>query len=542
MRAARINDIWRYVNDTEQYRTRIRKVEIKKLSGFEDITIEPQSAITAICGKNGVGKTTFLKLIYQAIKSPKKQLCPSRFGVYDFQIEILDNRSNIIFNRNSEHHLENVYYLEPSQECARILDYIKRTTNINELIEGEGENISFNDDKTKPQIESIIGKKYKKIVFREITGAIENDYTFPYFEIELASGAKYSNIDMGMGEFAVFYILWFIKNCERNSIIFIEEPENFISANTQIYLMDKIAEQSNSNKLWIMLSTHSEHILSKISVENTKVLQKRLTDITHLIEPKHREKYLSALGLVPQLDGIIFVEDNFSANFTNYLLSKLAPAFLKSYRILPIRCDSNIEKIALHYEPLRKSPINYIGILDADQKAKVVQYLDKDIYISSLPGSVTAPPETIVWDVLVDNSNNISDALDVDHDTMQNVIMENSTADYHDRYTNISKELSIPLDVLLQKIFSSWINMQENRKLAEDFVFAIINYNKRYTSLVELQPDNKVKLIADDKTILLKRDDIYFPQNRAKPLVNGMELKFNLFFKSYSFIAKVTAE
>ncbi|EBJ0080635.1 hypothetical protein DM888_20225, partial [Salmonella enterica] len=73
-------------------------------------------------------------------------------------------------------------------------------------------------------------------------------------------------------------------------------------------------------------------------------------------------------------------------------------------------------------------------------------------------------------------------------------------------------------------------------------IFAIINYNKRYTSLVELQPDNKVKLIADDKTILLKRDDIYFPQNRAKPLVNGMELKFNLFFNSYSFIAKVTAE
>ncbi|EGB1615940.1 ATP-binding protein, partial [Salmonella enterica subsp. enterica serovar Cannstatt] len=67
MRAARINDIWRYVNDVEQYRTRIKKVEIKKLSGFEDITIEPQSAITAICGKNGVGKTTFLKLIYQAI-------------------------------------------------------------------------------------------------------------------------------------------------------------------------------------------------------------------------------------------------------------------------------------------------------------------------------------------------------------------------------------------------------------------------------------------------------------------------------------------
>ncbi|MBA3146877.1 ATP-binding protein [Salmonella enterica] len=540
MRAAKINDIWRYVNEIEEYKTRIKKVEIKKLSGFEDIKIEPKSAITAICGKNGVGKTTFLKLIYQAIKSPKEQLSSARFGSYDFNIEIISNRSNIIIDKKSEHHLENVYYLEPSQECSKILEYIKRTKNINELIEGEGENISFNDEKTKPQIENIIGKKYKKIIFREITGAIESDYTFPYFEIELASGAKYSNIDMGMGEFAVFYILWFIKNCERNSIIFIEEPENFISANTQIYLMDRIAEQSNSSKHWIMLSTHSEHILSKISIENTKVLQKRLNDVTHLIEPKHREKYLTALGLVPQLDGIVFVEDNFSANFTNYLLSKLAPAFLKSYRILPIRCDSNIEKIATHYEPLRKSPINYIGVFDADQKAKVAQYIKKEIYISSLPGNKAVPPEVIVWDVLVDNSKKISEALEVDHDSMQETIEANSTVNYHDRYENISKQLSVPLEALLQPIFSSWMSVPENKKLAEHFVFAIINHSKKHTSLVEFQSNNKVKLIADGNDIYLEKNDIIFPQ--ITPLVDGMKLNFKLFFDSASFIAKVTAD
>ena len=371
MRTAKINDIWRYINDIEQYNTRIKMVEIKNLSGFEDIEIELKSAITAICGKNGVGKTTLLKLIYQAIKNPKEQLPASRFGSYDININIIDNKSEIFLHKESEYSLTNVYYLEPSQECSKILEYITKTKNINEMIEGEGENISFNDERIRPQIEHIIGKKYKKIIFREITGAIESDYTFPYFEIELASGATYSNINMGMGEFAVFYILWFIRNCEKNSIIFIEEPENFISANTQIYLMDQIAEHCNKNKLWVMLSTHSEHILSKISINNTKVLQKRISDTTHLIEPKHREKYLTALGLTPQLDGIIFVEDIFSASFTNYLISAFAPEFLKSYKILPIRCDSNIEKITTHYEPLRKSPIHYIGILDADQKIRL---------------------------------------------------------------------------------------------------------------------------------------------------------------------------
>lgn len=31
MRAAKINDIWRYVNEIEEYKTRIKKVEIKKI-------------------------------------------------------------------------------------------------------------------------------------------------------------------------------------------------------------------------------------------------------------------------------------------------------------------------------------------------------------------------------------------------------------------------------------------------------------------------------------------------------------------------------
>lgn len=463
-----------------------------------------------------------------------------RFGSYEFNIELLSNDSSIILDQTSENCLDNIYYLEPSQECARVLDYIKNTKNINELIEGEGENIAFDDVRVKNQIENVIGKKYKRIIFREITGAIESDYVFPYFELELASGAKYSNIDMGMGEFAVFYILWFIRNCERNAIIFIEEPENFISANTQKYLMDKIAEQSDSNKLWIMLSTHSEHILSKISIENTKVLQKRLTDITHLIEPKHREKYLTALGLTPQLDGVIFVEDIFASSFLNYLLSKLAPEFLKSYKIVPIRCDSNIEKLASHYEPLRKSPINYIGVFDADQKSKVGKYVDKNIYISSLPSEEALPPEDIIWDVMTSNSKVISDMLDIDYDSMQEAIVDNNTINYHDRYSNIANQLNLSIDFLLQNVFSAWINMQGNRKLAEDFIFAIINYNKSFTSLVECQEDGMIKLVVSGRNIFINRECIYFSNYKKIPVVDGMELRFKLFFCSNSFIANVT--
>ncbi|MFA3759458.1 ATP-dependent endonuclease [Yersinia sp. 2466 StPb PI] len=537
MRNAKVADVWRHVNDIEKYKTRILDISIENMSGFENIKITPQSAITAICGKNGVGKTTLLKFVFNAIKNHKKSMPENRFGDYDFIINLKHDDAPLSFNKKTAHQFDKVFYLEPSQECSRILEYIRNTKNFHEIIEGEGENIAFNDERIKTQIERIIGKQYKKVVFREVTGAIEDDYTFPYFEIELSSGIKYSNVDMGMGEFSVFYILWFIRSCERNSIVFIEEPENFISANTQSYLMDKIAEQADINKLWIMLSTHSEHILSRISLDNTKVLLKRPSDITHLVEPRYREKYLTALGLTPQLDGVIFVEDVFSADFLTFLLSKLSPSFLKNHKVLPIRCDSNIEKIISHYEPLRKIPISFIGVFDADQQKKIFKYIGRDVYVAALPGRKPLPPEILVWETLYNEIENISAHLQIDHETLQNAVMNNNTINYHDRYLSISHELNISIEVLLQAIFSQWLSDDVNKSLAHLFVLSITNYNKIISASIIDITDNSLKMNIFNSEITLKKEHVIVSDKY--PLVKGMNVKFYLYFESEGYIAKI---
>ncbi|MDY1000337.1 AAA family ATPase [Pantoea agglomerans] len=537
MRNAKVADVWRHVNDIEKYKTRILDISIENMSGFETVKITPQSAITALCGKNGVGKTTLLKFVFNAIKNNKRAMPKERFGNYTYKINIKNENTSFIIDGESDHFFNQIVYLEPSQECSRILEYIKKTKNFDEIIEGEGENIAFNDARVKCQIERIIGKQYKKISFREITGALEDDYVFPYFEIELSSGIKYSNVNMGMGEFSVFYILWFIRNCERNSIVFIEEPENFISANTQSYLMDKIAEQADVNKLWIMLSTHSEHILSRISLDNTKILQKRITDITHLVEPRYREKYLTALGLTPQLDGVIFVEDDFSAEFLTFLLSKLSPSFLKNHKVLPIRCDSNIEKIISHYEPQRKIPISFIGVFDADQQSKVLQYTGKDVYVAALPGIKSLPPEVLVWDTLYKEIVSVSVLLQVDQEILQNAVMNNITMNYHDRYSNVAEDLSISNEVLLQAIFTQWLVDEDNRNLADLFILSITNYNKIIPASI-----NNVSVEGFCFNILgfevkIKKENVIAPPNY--PLIKGMNVKLHLYFESKEFIARV---
>lgn len=388
------------------------------------------------------------------------------------------------------------------------------------------------------KLKKIIGKQYKRIIFKEIADAIEPDYIFPYFEVETMNGIIYSNTDMGMGEFSVLYILWFIHSCDRDSFVFIEEPENFISANTQEYLMDKIAEQCDKKNIWITLSTHSEHILSKIDIEHTKVLQKKPSEVTHLIEPKYREKYLAALGLTPQLDGIIFVEDEFAANFINFILSTKAPSFLKTHKIIPLRCDSNIEKIILHYQPLKKSPVNYIGVFDADQKNKIGDLTSKDIYVVALPAESAQPPEEIVWITLLECVNEISQHLDLDNDSFQTSIMDHGTKNYHDRYKHIANDMQTPLNVLLRTIFSFWQKNTNNKKIIDMFLFSILNYNRILSSEIKEMDDDYIYIHVFDNEFPIKKTDIL--ESDKINLIKGVKITFKLYFDSENFIIRLS--
>lgn len=190
----------------------------------------------------------------------------------------------------------------------------------------------------------------------------EYGFPFPYFEVTLPNGSSYTNSDMGMGELACLYVTWFIYHyIEPQSLLFVEEPENFISAYSQLRLMDLIAERSFSQKLWVILSTHSEHILSKVGIENIRILsQYCLESRSAISNPKHVRKYLSALGLSSNILGIYIVEDELARFFLEYILDKSDPDMLTDFPIIQMRCDSNIEKIVKHFEPTPNPHLKFL--------------------------------------------------------------------------------------------------------------------------------------------------------------------------------------
>jgi|SRR5262249_19698392 len=69
MRTAKIADYWRAVY-AERYPIRLDRTEFASVIGIGTGNIEFAGAITAICGNNGVGKSTLLNAVFGSVCNP----------------------------------------------------------------------------------------------------------------------------------------------------------------------------------------------------------------------------------------------------------------------------------------------------------------------------------------------------------------------------------------------------------------------------------------------------------------------------------------
>lgn len=509
MRLAAINDAWRNVSKVDKYPCRLLSITLCGVAGFKtEVELNFKSAITAICGKNGVGKTTLMKFLYSAFTDGDVTGAHSKFINSNFDAAIIKN-NQLCPPEEATAGGFNCYYLEPSRECTRIIEYLRSTDNFEELLEGLDDNRSFSESRFKPIIENLIGKSYESIIFYEIADAMPHEYSFPfpYFKVTLPNGSSYTNTDMGMGELACLYVAWFIYHyIEPRSLLFIEEPENFISAYSQLRLMDLIADQSFSQKLWVILSTHSEHILSKVGIEHIRILSQYCHENRSAISnPKHVRKYLSALGLSSNTLGIYIVEDELARFFLEYILEKNDPDMLTDFPVIQMRCDSNIEKIVKHYEPTPSPPFEIIAVLDADQSAEIRPLFGKHIYTTALPSARKLTPEQELWAVLDSNIASIAEWLNIDTERLKDAVEDTRHGDHHDRYEQIATACRKDKRELIDAILRMWYTIPENSALARQFYLAI-KARKDKSAIQRLNESMDMEIIAPSFTEHLTKD------------------------------------
>lgn len=364
IRSAKVPDIWRKI-DKNSYRYYIDSINLNGILGIDE-PINFQKGIFAICGLNGVGKST----VFIAIKDILGLDISHRDRIKIKDIEITgilkDGNKDIALKNidgkrlldvaNGEFTLEEIDY----QKLIQVNDFIDQP-NFNELIEQHDDNVFDQND--LESLNYLVGKTYDSIVLREIE--VGDEKTIPYFQVQ-CNGLEYDSLKMGTGEHFLFYIYWLFKGISTYGILLIEEPEVFISVNSQINLMNFIVEKMNEHKFSVILVTHSPFILKNVSTDRMLVLHNYL-DTIDVHKPKSKEEILEDLGLVTNKKGILIFEDILAIEFFRSMCKRHANHYLKFFNLEKTNGFADITKI-LSIPKLYN--MNYViaGIYDGDMK------------------------------------------------------------------------------------------------------------------------------------------------------------------------------
>jgi hypothetical protein len=477
MRQRKAEDSWRRVSDINNYQLRLREIKFCDDTRFsDDFKLSLNVGVTALCGRNGVGKSTVLRVLMREIFRVES-------NVEHIYLEEFDPKKGSIKTICPKQHKAKIIYIEPSIECASILEYLNNTDNTEELLEGLDPNGLFLNDKVREDISQIVGKRYQKIEIYEVETA-EYKVTFPYIIVTTEAGLQYNCLEMGMGEFLSIYICWYLNWIDKNSILLIEEIENHISAYSQNHLCNYLASISSSKGIWTVITSHSEHILQNVGLQNVRLISEELDGKTCCLNVQHAMDYSSALGLNFYKRGTILVEDGFARYVAMYLINHFEHQILDEMDVVFIQNgESNLLKIANHFKPNNDIAHEIVCLFDADMSHKVINANKHKVTVLALPSSKKLNPETELWETAKANYKEIAKILKISQPRrLLEAIHNFGHLDYHDRFTKIACALHRKFEVYLDAIMATWLNQAANNYLALEFVFSLKNRGEFYDS------------------------------------------------------------
>lgn len=511
---------WLNVQKLGNYRKQLRAVSLTDESREDhQLEIDFNSGITAICGKNGSGKSSLLRTIYNffsesSLRHSKEGLKVSKIIAFNHKEEVLPQES-----------IKNISILEPFSVFQKIHEFITTTDNVEELLEGVDYNSVLDAKAIREELSNVVGKSYSSIKVYEIEDIFPEDENFilPIFEVQTSSGLSYSNSNMGTGEFICIYIFWYLSWIEKETILLIDELENSISAYSQMRLLDYLAKISSFKGIWCVITTHSEHILNKVGLSNIRILSELPSKGLHVVRPEHQIKYLNSLGVGKDISGSILLEDSCALSFCKELINKFNPYFLREKQLVGLGGESNIEKLIKHFKPHQEINYDFFAVFDADMSHKLESMRTSKIKSIALPSGDLNNPDVEIWNTLFEHVEALATSLDISKSIFEESIEEHSVKDYHERLISISSDINIPVDRIRASVIKKWIEI--NPQKAAEFALSAMTLGKKIESdkldsIISMMEENS-KLDLGFLRELVKAAESYAVFTHF----NGIELK-----------------
>jgi predicted ATPase len=442
----------------------VEVIAFRNLRGAGTAQISFTGGITAFCGSNGVGKSTILRALREAL-----------YGVEcddddddDEEMERIEvrlavgNKTSIraaVSPPTAEQQSDTgpeVVFFDGGEFSVRLRRLFAEMPSVAELLESSEPREARPDELEDASY--VIGRQYDAIKTYEVDVGEEDEV--PYFVVTSA-GYTYRTESMGQGELAALALLWTLRRLKGASILLLEEPETYLAPRSQEALLNVLARYSTKKAIWIALSTHSEAILRRIPIEHVRLCY-RTADKVKIISPSSQAQYLTQLGITPRRRGVVLVEDVVARELAIGWAGYFEPQLLQEFEIVAVPGGESEIRRALMF-PQVGSWLKIVGLFDGDQR----NFKDATIWpYAFLPGDVS--PEVLIRRIVSARLADVAVQLARPEHEIALALSVAEGRDAHDWLVEFVRHVGVPVSALIMAFFRVWLSDQQVRAAVEE--------------------------------------------------------------------------
>ena len=408
------------------------------IRGIERIRVPFDYPMTALCGRNGVGKSTILALA--AFSSGK----PNDWTVAPWPTSPSRNQpkstayawKDFFFRHHSDPQYDGLKVRFAYSLKGNDIELVRRWENSRwKTLPDPGRSRPLTFPKRPIEFVSLarilppselqhLRRQFGQTQMTDIVGlsadmcnCLSEIFRQDYQQVEIheaggvslarcVAGANYSGFDMGAGENALITMLYRLQRLPLGGLLIIEEIEHGLHPEAQSVLIDELTKIVKAKRQQIIFTTHSEHVLDRLPQEGRVLLECVAGQHRAISAPTTRLALANMTG-IPQPEATIFVEDEFAAALTAHAI----PRELRTrVRILPIGSSSKLAtQLAAHRRAENPGPAKCL--FDADcRQAEIEGWLrseelpEDETSYAFLPGD-NLPPEKWVLNAVRDEAH-----------------------------------------------------------------------------------------------------------------------------------------
>lgn len=471
LKEAKIDDHWKaFVR--RDYSVKLKELRIVDHEVFEKRNFKLFGGVNIFVGRNGVGKSNLMRLLYNCLIAEGSNriafttpiISKARIEL-DFQVseQKVTRNSNIAPDVLMGDEVTS-FMFDPCTLIPIFQQMLLEQSNFLELIEQHGQNVASEEELRL--INYLTGNEYSKVIITTIEGEFDNYPAFPYFSVQLG-GIEYDSSSMGMGELSLFYFWWLVSYMERvdgSKILLVEEPESFLPPASQKRLANLIAMTCATQGFSLVLSTHSEHILSRMPSTTMHLLLRSENGVSIYPVSGGTVSHIESLGLVVPKFGMLFLEDLGGIIFAKSLFNRAKEFSVNNFYYHNSGSESEITTDIRRLVPAQKGWL-FAGLYDGDCRAKHMAIPQGGKYFF-LPGD--KPPDELMMDYFkVKSSLELSRVLMMPEALIIQAKVTGAGSDFHDYFHLVGGVLGMDFHRMFSFVCDIWI--ADNPSVLESF-------------------------------------------------------------------------